>query len=191
MAPFPLPSWRWKEQIVPAVSSFTPSVPSTEVILTEPGHVRPPLPGLVTLAVAFRDTAAGSPSLPTPWLRVRCFGSGRVPRESLDAPKDLPKEPLRQAAAIARIHDEGIEERIATFETEPRTTGQIEAQLTERPNRYPSIVVERVSEVIAFAGAGPYQGRSACAGVTEYTEHSVYTAPEARGAGAGRAAWTP
>jgi hypothetical protein len=45
-----------------------------------------PLPGLITLAVAFRDTATGSPSLPTPWLRVRCFGSGRVPRESLDAP---------------------------------------------------------------------------------------------------------
>jgi hypothetical protein len=66
MAPFPLPSWRWKEQIVPAVSSFTPSVPSTEVILTEPGHVRPPLPGLVTLAVAFRDTAAGSPRCQRP-----------------------------------------------------------------------------------------------------------------------------
>jgi len=89
------------------------------------------------------------------------------------------------AAAIARIYNQGIDERIATFETEPRTTAQIQAQLVERAGRYPTVVVERDGAVIAFAGAGPYRSREAYAGVAE---HSVYAAREARGAGAGRAA---
>jgi thioredoxin type arsenate reductase len=89
------------------------------------------------------------------------------------------------AAAIARIYNQGIEERMATFETEPRSASQIEAQLAEKGDRYPTIVVERDGEILAWAGAGPYRTREAYAGVAE---HSVYTAREARGAGAGRAA---
>jgi phosphinothricin acetyltransferase len=92
---------------------------------------------------------------------------------------------VADAAAIARIYNHGIEERIATFETEPRSTAQIEAQLAEKGDRYPTVVVERWGEVVAWAGAGPYRTRGAYAGVAE---HSVYTAREARGAGAGRAA---
>ena len=46
-------------------------------------------------------------------------------------------------------------------------------------------MVERDGDVVAFAGAGPYRAREAYAGVAE---HSVYTAREARGTGAGRAA---
>ena len=92
---------------------------------------------------------------------------------------------IADAAAIARIYNQGIEERIATFETEPRTPTQIEAQLTEKGDRYPTIVVERDGEILAWAGAGPYRSREAYAGVAE---HSVYTARDARGAGAGRAA---
>jgi thioredoxin type arsenate reductase len=92
---------------------------------------------------------------------------------------------LADAEAIARIYNQGIEERIATFETEPRSTEQIEAQLAEKGDRYPTIVVERDGDILAFAGAGPYRTREAYAGVAE---HSVYTARTARGAGAGRAA---
>ena len=92
---------------------------------------------------------------------------------------------LGDAAAIVRIYNQGIEERIATFETEPRTTGQVETQLAEKGDRYPTILVERNGDIVAFAGAGPYRAREAYAGVAE---HSVYTAREARGTGAGRAA---
>jgi phosphinothricin acetyltransferase len=92
---------------------------------------------------------------------------------------------LADAAAIARIYNEGIEERIATFETEPRSTAQIEAQLAEKGDRYPTIVVERGGDIVAWAGAGPYRTREAYSGVAE---HSVYTARHARGSGAGRAA---
>jgi phosphinothricin acetyltransferase len=92
---------------------------------------------------------------------------------------------LRDAAAIARIYNQGIAERIATFETEPRSPTEIERQLAEKGDRYPTVVVERGDEVVAWAGAGPYRSREAYSGVAE---HSVYTARHARGVGAGRAA---
>jgi phosphinothricin acetyltransferase len=89
------------------------------------------------------------------------------------------------AAAIARIHNEGIADRVATFETEPRTTAQVAAALAEKGDRYPTVVVEQDGVVVAWAGAGAYRSRPAYAGVAE---HSVYVARAARGAGAGRAA---
>jgi len=89
------------------------------------------------------------------------------------------------AVAIAAIYNQGIAERIATFETEPRTAEQIAAQLAEKGDRYPTIVVERSGRIAAFASAGPYRSRPCYAGVAE---HSVYVDPAARGRGAGRAA---
>lgn len=86
------------------------------------------------------------------------------------------------AAVIARIYNQGIEERIATFETEPRAPAQLEAQLREKGERFPTVVVERDGQVVAWATAGAYRSRPAYAGVAE---HSVYVAREARGAGAG------
>jgi L-amino acid N-acyltransferase YncA len=89
------------------------------------------------------------------------------------------------AAAIAAIYNEGIADRIATFETEPRTPGQIAAAAAEKGDRFPTIVVERNGEIVAWAGAGPYRARPAYAGVAE---HSVYVARAARRTGAGRVA---
>lgn len=89
------------------------------------------------------------------------------------------------AAAIAAIYNEGIADRIATFETEPRTAEQIAGQIADKGDRYPTVVAERAGRVVAWAGAGPYRSRSAYAGVAE---HSVYVARDARGTGAGRAA---
>ena len=89
------------------------------------------------------------------------------------------------AAAIATIYNEGIADRIATFETEPRTVEQIQAQLADKGERFPTVVVERDGRVVAWAGAGGYRSRPAYAGVAE---HSVYVARSARGTGAGRAA---
>jgi len=89
------------------------------------------------------------------------------------------------AAAIAAIYNEGIADRIATFETEPRTVEQIAAQLADKGDRFPTVVAERDGRVVAWAGAGAYRSRPAYAGVAE---HSVYVARAARGSGAGRAA---
>ena len=61
-------------------------------------------------------------------------------------PEDIP--------AITRIYNQGIEDRIATFETEPRTAADIERLLADRDGHYPAIVVERGGEVVAWASAG-------------------------------------
>jgi L-amino acid N-acyltransferase YncA len=83
------------------------------------------------------------------------------------------------APAIAAIYNEGIEDRVATFETRLRTPGDIEAWFD---GRHPSVVVEAV---VAFAATSAYRPRACYAGVAEC---SVYVARAARGRGAGRAA---
>jgi len=92
---------------------------------------------------------------------------------------------LADALAIARIYNDGIDDRVATFETEPRTAEDIARGLRERTPRWPTVVVERDGRVIAWASASEYRPRACYAGVAEF---SVYVARDARGTGAGRAA---
>lgn len=89
------------------------------------------------------------------------------------------------AAAIARIYNEGIEEGHATFETEPRTPADVEQVLAGRGETYPTVVAERDGAVVAWGGCGAYRSRPCYAGIAEF---SVYVAREARGSGAGKAA---
>jgi len=91
---------------------------------------------------------------------------------------------LSDAASIARIYNQGIEERIATFETEPRSEDQIRRLLVDRGDRFPQVVAERIGRVVAWAGAGPYRPRDCYAGIAEF---SMYTARDSRGTDAGRA----
>ncbi|MBA5779249.1 N-acetyltransferase [Stappia sp. F7233] len=86
------------------------------------------------------------------------------------------------AAAIAEIYNQGIDDRIATFETEHRGAEAIEAWFDAR---YPLAVVEDAGKVVAYAVAHPYRARQAYAGVREF---SVYAARAHRGRGAGRLA---
>jgi phosphinothricin acetyltransferase len=92
---------------------------------------------------------------------------------------------LRDAPAIAEIYNQGIEDRVATFETEPRTTEMVEELLGARVGRYPAVVVEGGSRVLGFAWVSEYRPRDAYAGVAEF---SVYVARGARGQGVGRTA---
>lgn len=92
---------------------------------------------------------------------------------------------LADAPAIAAIYNQGIEERNATFETALRTPEYITAQLTDKADKYPTVVVERAGTVVAWASAGSYRARPCYAGIAE---HSVYVERSARGTGAGRAA---
>jgi len=87
------------------------------------------------------------------------------------------------AAAIAAIYNEGIEDRVATFETRPRTADDIQAWFT---GRHPVVVVtDDAGRVLAFAATSSYRPRDCYAGVAET---SVYVARDARGRGAGRIA---
>jgi phosphinothricin acetyltransferase len=87
---------------------------------------------------------------------------------------------LEDGPAMTTIYNQGIEERNATFETEPRTVEQVIAQLTEKGERYPTVVVERDGQVVAWASAGLYRSRPYYAGIAE---HSVYVERRARGTG--------
>jgi L-amino acid N-acyltransferase YncA len=86
------------------------------------------------------------------------------------------------AAAIAAIYNEGIADRIATFETEPRSAGQIAEWFTGRQ----LVIVAEGAETgpVAFAASFPYSVRPCYAGIGEF---SVYVARAYRGRGAGRA----
>ena len=87
------------------------------------------------------------------------------------------------AAAIAEIYNQGIADRVATFETEPRTPEQIGTWFRSGAL---VVVAEGAGEgVVAFAASFPYSARPCYAGVGEY---SVYAARAHRGRGAGRAA---
>lgn len=86
------------------------------------------------------------------------------------------------AEAIARIYNQGIEDRVATFETRPRTAADIEKWFD---GRHPVVVVEAEGAVLAFAATSTYRPRECYDGIAEF---SVYVAREARGRGAGRMA---
>ncbi|MDQ5824863.1 MAG: arsinothricin resistance N-acetyltransferase ArsN1 [Chloroflexota bacterium] len=86
------------------------------------------------------------------------------------------------AAAIAHIYNQGLEDRVATFETRPRTPEEIISWLD---GIHPVVVVEDQGEVIAFASTSTYRPRDCYRGIAEF---SVYVAREARGRGAGRLA---
>ena len=89
---------------------------------------------------------------------------------------------LADAASIAEIYNQGIADRVATFETEPRTAAQIEEWLTGR--NLVIIAETGETEVVAFAASFPYSARPCYAGIGEF---SVYVRRDYRGRGAGRA----
>ena len=89
---------------------------------------------------------------------------------------------VADAPSIATIYNQGIADRIGTFETEPRSTQQVEAWFD---GQHPIVVVEEKGEVVAFASTSFYRSRPCYDGIAEF---SVYVARHRRGAGAGQVA---
>jgi L-amino acid N-acyltransferase YncA len=87
------------------------------------------------------------------------------------------------AAAISEIYNQGIADRVATFETRSRSATDIHAWFD---GRHPIVVVEDdEARVVAFAATFGYRNRECYAGVAEF---SVYVDRRARGQGAGKVA---
>jgi L-amino acid N-acyltransferase YncA len=80
---------------------------------------------------------------------------------------------------VAAIYNEGIEDRVATFETRPRAPDEVAAWLGDG---LPFLVAVD-GDLLGFAKVSPYSDRCAYAGVGE---HGVYVARAARGRGVGR-----
>lgn len=86
------------------------------------------------------------------------------------------------AAAVAAIYNQGIEDRSATFETRKREEAEIAAWID---GAYPVVVAEAECRVVAFASASLYRPRDCYAGIWEF---SVYVARDCRGQGFGAVA---
>ena len=88
------------------------------------------------------------------------------------------------AEAIARIYNEGIADRVATFETRLRSAEDVRAWFD---GVHPIVVVEGDGEIVAFAATFSYRPRECYAGIAEV---SLYVARSARGSGIGAVAMT-
>ncbi|HUP27201.1 MAG TPA: arsinothricin resistance N-acetyltransferase ArsN1 family A [Chloroflexia bacterium] len=87
------------------------------------------------------------------------------------------------ALEIARIYNQGIEDRIATFETKPRSKSDV---LSWFDGIHPLVVIEdSEGNMVAFASTSLYRPRDCYAGIAEF---SVYVERRSRGQGAGRIA---
>ena len=86
------------------------------------------------------------------------------------------------ASEIARIYNQGIEDRTSTFETRLRTENDVRSWFD---GIHPIVVAEDVTRVVAFASTSTYRPRECYTGIAEF---SVYVDRDARGKGLGRAA---
>src|SRR6202050_4730967 len=86
------------------------------------------------------------------------------------------------AAFLAAIYNEGIEDRVATFETRARSEEDVRAWFD---GRHPIVVVEDDGQIVAFGSTSTYRPRDCYAGIAEV---SVYVARRFRRWGAGRVA---
>ena len=88
----------------------------------------------------------------------------------------------RDVSAIVTIYNQGIDERIATFETRTRVDSDVMPWLA---SRFPVVVVEDAQGVVAFASTSLYRSRDCYAGIAEF---SVYVERSHRRLGLGRVA---
>jgi phosphinothricin acetyltransferase len=89
----------------------------------------------------------------------------------------------RDASAIALIYNQGIEDRIATFETRLRMREDIEGWFQ---GRYPLVVVVGDGgQIVGFASTSLYKDRECYQGIAEF---SVYVERSWRGRGVGKVA---
>src|SRR5580692_11995698 len=89
---------------------------------------------------------------------------------------------LNDAPFLAAIYNEGIEDRVATFETRRRSDDDVRGWFD---GRHPIVVVEDDGQIVAFASTSTYRSRDCYAGIAEV---SVYVSRDYRRHGAGRVA---
>ena len=90
---------------------------------------------------------------------------------------------LGDAAAICRIYNQGIQDRVATLETEERTPAEREGWLRGRGPRHPVLVVEADDGVVGWGSLNAFNPRRAYDHVADF---SLYVDRAWRGRGVGR-----
>ena len=100
-------------------------------------------------------------------------------------PRDITIRPAGpdDAEAICAIYNQGIEDRVATLETELRTPAERREWLAARGPREPVIVVECEDGVVAWGSLNSFNPRPAYDPVADF---SIYVQRDVRGRGIGR-----
>ncbi|WP_057912623.1 arsinothricin resistance N-acetyltransferase ArsN1 family A [Peribacillus muralis] len=84
--------------------------------------------------------------------------------------------------SIKEIYNQGIEDRVATLETEMKDQTYMEEWFANHIGRYKVIVADQEGEIVGWASLNQYNSRDAYKGVADL---SVYTSRDHRGKGIG------
>ncbi|KON67914.1 GCN5 family acetyltransferase [Peribacillus butanolivorans] len=84
--------------------------------------------------------------------------------------------------SIKVIYNQGIEDRVATLETEMKDQSYMEEWFAKHIGRYKVIVADQEGEIVGWASLNPYNSRDAYKGVADL---SVYISRDHRGKGVG------
>jgi L-amino acid N-acyltransferase YncA len=104
---------------------------------------------------------------------------------NVEAGMDIRDATVDDAAAIARIYNQGIEDRVATLETQVRTPEERAEWLAARGARHPVLVAtDGDGAVVGWGSLNLFNSRPAYDHVVEF---SVYVGREQRGRGIGEA----
>ena len=87
------------------------------------------------------------------------------------------------AAAICRIYNQGIEDRVATLETELRTPAERTQWMAARGPRHPVVVADDRGQVVGWGSLNPYSPRECYRHVADF---SIYVDRACRGRGVGK-----
>src|SRR5262249_10985245 len=122
-------------------------------------------------------------SIKTIYFIYRLHSSTIEPRRpSMDAMR-VRFATLDDAAAICTIYNQGIDDRVATLETELRDADERRRWLAARGTRYPVIVAEARGQIIGWGSLNSFNPRRA---YDQVADISVYVERSWRGRGAGR-----
>ncbi|QYA45745.1 GNAT family N-acetyltransferase [Macrococcoides bohemicum] len=95
---------------------------------------------------------------------------------------NIRKATINDIESIKLIYNQGIEDRIATLETDVKDNEYIKNWLFRRPEKYTTILLHDAEEILGFATINPYSARCAYSDVGEV---SIYIDREYRGKGFG------
>ncbi len=87
------------------------------------------------------------------------------------------------AKEIARIYNQGVQDRVATFENAYVTPEERYLWLIARPDKYPVLVAEVKHTLMGWASLTPYSPRACYSGIAEL---SIYIDRSLRGHGVGQ-----
>lgn len=118
-------------------------------------------------------------------MKTMCSKSAKLMHLSLKHPPILIRKARinsYDANHLARIYNQGIEDRMATFETTLRDGKEREEWLRERENRYAVIIAETQEKILGWLALNPFSRREAYGFVAEI---SIYIERESRSTGIG------